>query len=197
MGRKYLGEFFDIHTGACDNVFPHHECEMAQAAVLGGLGQGGRPLAKYWLHSGPVTVEGQAMDLKNRNVVSVHELLESGFRGRVIRAALLSERYSDTLDFGEATLGRARDAVNVFLGFRERLLYASSMSEEVGEASSETSWIAETNAKVAECLDDDLDYWGALTAVVEMVDGLSDADVGSARCALDAIGDWDRIFGLL
>ena len=196
MGRKYLGEFFDIHTGAADNLCPHHECEMAQAAILGATGDDGRPLARYWLHSGPVTVEGETMDRRKRNVVSVHELLESGFRGNVIRVALLSAGYRDQLDFGEKPLDRAREAVDTVLGFRERLLYASSM-EKSGNEPTRPAWVDETSGRIQEALDGDLDYQGALWAVVEAIGALGDDDVGGPSAILEALGDWDRVLGIL
>ncbi len=195
MGRKYLGGYFDIHTGANDNVYPHHECEMAQAAVLGAIDDSGRPLAKYWLHTGPVTVDGEPMDRRNRNEVSVHELLESGFRGNVIRVTLLSSHYRDVLDFSEATLDRARHAVNTVLGFREQMLYGRSRTEP--DDGGAPDWIRETSERVQAAFDDDLDYWGALSAVVDAVEKLDASSAGNPHTALEALGDWDRVLGIL
>ena len=201
MGRKYLGEAFDIHTGHDDNIFPHHECELAQAAVLAG-GEGSDDsargqLASYWMHTGPVLVEGEPMDVRNRNVVSVRELLQSGFRGAVIRTALLSSHYREALDFGEQALDRAREAVNTLLGFREHLLYSSSRAR-LGIASHDAAdWTTKTDLRFRAALDDDLDWWGALSAVVETIDGLEPDDVGSPIDALRALQDWNHVLGIL
>lgn len=194
MSRKYLGECFDVHTGTVENVFPHHECEIAQAEILSG-----KPMARYWLHSGPVTVEGKPMSLGNRNLVTVRGLLEDGFRGSVVRAALLSSHYREALDFREETIDRARAAVDQVLGFHNHLCEQSAAraAEERREAATAAAWINETGERVQRALDDDLDYWGALGAVVETVDRLEPEDVGDPRQALEALESWDRVLGLL
>ena len=194
MSRKYLGEFFDIHTGADDNINPHHEFEMAQAAVLSSAEGDRDPLSHYWLHSGPVSVEGQAMSKAKGNVVPVRELLESGIRGNVVRVALLSEHYREPLDFGEAALDRASEAVNLLLGFRDHL--RSLPEADAADDGPAAQWIVDTDAALTAALDEDLDYWKAITAVVEAVGALEAETVGSPARALDALGDWDRVLGI-
>ena len=110
MSRKFLGGVFDIHTGADDNLFPHHECEIAQVEILTG-----KPLARYWLHTGLTRVEGKEMSRGNDNLVTVRELLEAGFRGIVLRVAILSSHYRSELNFDESTLDWARESVNLLL----------------------------------------------------------------------------------
>jgi cysteinyl-tRNA synthetase len=198
MSRKYLGPFFDIHTGSHDNVFPHHECEMAQAAVLGACGDGGTPLARWWLHTGPVKVEGKPMETLNRNVVSVRELLKEGFRGRVVRVALLGTHYRAELDFGESVLDRAREAVNVVLGFRDEIREAASREAGATRRGVRPQrWVEDTSERFEAALDADLDYGGALDAVLDAIRTLEPGSVGSPRAALDALGDWDRVLGIL
>ena len=196
MSRKYLGEHFDIHTGADDNLNPHHEFEMAQAAVLAGEGDDREPLAHYWLHSGSVSVEGQAMSKSNGNIVPVRELLESGIRGRVVRVALLSEHYRDNLDFGEAALDKASEAVNVILGFRDHL--SGQVSDDTSDPGAPVAgWITDTDTSFTAALDEDLDYWKAISIVVKALSSLEADTVGSPAQALDALGDWDRVLGIL
>ncbi|MFP6738780.1 MAG: hypothetical protein VCD34_08575, partial [Planctomycetota bacterium] len=194
MSRKYLGEFFDIHTGAEDNINPHHEFEMAQASVLSSGGDDRDPLSHYWLHSGSVSVEGQAMSKANGNVVPARELLESGIRGSVVRVALLSEHYRANLDFGEAALDRASEAVNLILGFRDHL--RSLPGDDAADDAPAAQWIADTDAAFTAALDEDLDYWKAISAVVGAVGALEAETVGSPARALDALGDWDRVLGI-
>ena len=191
MSRKYLGDSFDIHTGTHDNVFPHHECEIAQAESLSG-----RPLARYWLHSGPVTVDGQAMTRRNDNVVTVRELLESGFRGGVIRAALLHTHYREPLDFGDAALDWARECVHLALGFREHLEEAISAYPMLVDDTT-PPWIADTTARIRAALDDDLDYGRALGELRSTLESLEPQEVGNPQAALDALDEWDRVFGVL
>ncbi len=190
MGRKYLGPRFDIHTGAHDNVFPHHECEIAQAEALSG-----EVFANYWLHSAEVLVDGQPMSLANRNVVTIHELLEAGFRGSVLRVALLGIDYRETLDFGDERLDDARGKANAVLGFYEYLKDETAGKKDGGGAVGE--WIQVTEEKFQRALDDDLNYPAALQAVVDVIDELEPEGVGDAGAAKAAIERWDRVLGIL
>ncbi len=130
------------------------------------------------------------------NIVPVRELLESGIRGRVVRAALLSEHYRDNLDFGEAALDKASEAVNVILGFRDHL--SGQVSDDTGDPeASVAGWITDTDAAFTAALDEDLDYWKAISVVVKALSSLEADTVGSPAQALDALGDWDRVLGIL
>ena len=128
------------------------------------------------------------------NVVPVRELLESGIRGNVVRVALLSEHYRDKLDFGEAALDRASEAVNLILGFRDHL--RSLPEGDTAEDAPAAQWIVDTDAALTEALDEDLDYWKAISAVVEAVGALEAETVGPPARALVALGDWDRVLGI-
>ena len=190
MSRKYLGQPFDIHTGTCENIFPHHESEIAQAEAIGG-----KPFARHWLHTGPVNVDGKSMSLENKNNVTVNELLSAGFRGSVIRVALLSAPYRDVLDFGESCMDRAREQVNLILAFHEHL---SSQAGQ-GSQSAETCarWIQETESLFRDALGDDLNYPRALKSVTETVQNLEPAEIGDPPQALEALKRWDRVLGIL
>jgi cysteinyl-tRNA synthetase len=98
MSMKYLGETFDIHGGGMDNMFPHHECEIAQSECLTG-----KPFVKYWIHNNLVTVGGQKMGKSLGNVI----LLQDAFTRRhplVMRFFILQSHYRGTLDFTEEAL---------------------------------------------------------------------------------------------
>jgi cysteinyl-tRNA synthetase len=190
MAMKYLGTSFDLHGGGEDLIFPHHECEIAQAETLSG-----KPLARYWLHSGPVTVDGKPMSAENKNLVTVRELLESEIRGAVIRAALLEAPYGEPLDFGEAALDRARDRVDTVLGFHEHVAGLDPASATGGEAAGR--WVEEADRAFQAEIDDDLGYGRALAAIVERIQALEPERIGSARAALEALTRWDRVLGIL
>ena len=134
------------------------------------------------------------MSKANGNIVPVRELLESGIRGSVVRVALLSEHYRDNLDFGEAALDRASEAVNLILGFREHL--RGLPGADSTEAGPVPQWISDTDAAFTAALDEDLDYWKAISSVVEALSGLEAETVGPPARALDALGDWDRVLGI-
>ena len=125
----------------------------------------------------------------------MRELLESGIRGNVVRVTLLSEHYRDNLDFGEVAIEKASEAVNVILGFRDHL--SSLPGAENGADAPAAQWITDTEAAFSAALDEDLDYWKAISCVVEAIGGLEADTVGAPARALDALGDWDRVLGIL
>ena len=103
MAEAYLGAEFDIHGGGLDLIFPHHENEIAQSRCAYGT----RTMAKYWMHNGFVTVEGEKMSKSLGNFYTVHDLLEE-WPGEVIRFLLLSAHYRAPLDFSQAGLRESK-----------------------------------------------------------------------------------------
>ena len=106
MGRKYLGKKFDIHGGGMDLVFPHHECEIAQAVASQG-----KPMVKYWMHNNMITINGQKMGKSLGNFITLeqfftgsHELLKQAFSPMAIRFFILSAHYRGTVDFSNDAL---------------------------------------------------------------------------------------------
>ncbi len=99
MAMKYLGQFFDIHTSGTNLIFPHHENETAIARALTG-----KELARYWLHCELILLNGRKMCLKNKNVITVKELLDAGFSGRQIRFFLLRSYYRKPVTFSYKAL---------------------------------------------------------------------------------------------
>jgi len=109
MGRKYLGEEFDIHGGGLDLVFPHHECEIAQAQASMG-----HPAVKYWMHNNMLTINGQKMGKSYNNFITLeqfftgkHELLSKAYSPMAIRFFILSAHYRGTVDFSDEALQSA------------------------------------------------------------------------------------------
>ena len=106
MGRKYLGEEFDIHGGGMDLVFPHHECEIAQAVASQG-----KQMVKYWMHNNMLTVNGQKMGKSLGNFITLeqfftgsHPLLTQAYTPMTIRFFMLSAHYRSTVDFSDEAL---------------------------------------------------------------------------------------------
>jgi cysteinyl-tRNA synthetase len=109
MGRKYLGEQFDIHGGGMDLVFPHHECEIAQAVASQG-----KHMVKYWMHNNMITINGQKMGKSLGNFITLeqfftgnHEKLEQAYSPMTIRFFILSAHYRGTVDFSNEALQAA------------------------------------------------------------------------------------------
>ena len=106
MGRKYLGEEFDIHGGGMDLVFPHHECEIAQAVASQG-----KEMVRYWVHNNMLTINGQKMGKSLGNFITLaqffsgeHESLTQAFAPMTIRFFILSAHYRGTVDFSNDAL---------------------------------------------------------------------------------------------
>lgn len=106
MGRKYLGEHFDIHGGGMDLVFPHHECEIAQAVASQG-----DQMVKYWMHNNMITINGQKMGKSLGNFITLeqffkgeHSALEKAYSPMTIRFFILSAHYRGTVDFSNDAL---------------------------------------------------------------------------------------------
>lgn len=110
MSTRYLGVNFDIHGGGADLQFPHHENEIAQSCCANR----GSHYANYWVHNGFLTVNGEKMSKSLGNFVTVHDMLEKGVKGEVIRYALLATHYSKPLDWNDKGLEDAKKALDSF-----------------------------------------------------------------------------------
>ena len=126
MGRKYLGEEFDIHGGGMDLVFPHHECEIAQAQASMG-----HQAVKYWMHNNMLTINGQKMGKSYNNFITLeqfftgnHPLLNKAYSPMTIRFFVLSAHYRGTVDFSNEALEAAEKGL-------EKLMNAISDLERV------------------------------------------------------------------
>ena len=104
MIETHLGETIDIHGGGLDLIFPHHENEIAQSRCA----HGGIPLARYWVHNGFVDMGSEKMSKSLGNIVTVGDLLEQGYRGEVLRLALLSAHYRQPLSWTEALVAQSK-----------------------------------------------------------------------------------------
>ena len=153
MGRKYLGQQFDIHGGGMDLVFPHHECEIAQAVASQG-----KPMVKYWMHNNMITINGQKMGKSLGNFITLeqfftgaHKSLEQAYSPMTIRFFILSAHYRSTVDFSNEALQASQKGL-------ERLMEAFAQIERVepteGGALTE-AYAEELTQKCYEALDDD------------------------------------------
>lgn len=113
MGRKYLGEQFDIHGGGMDLLFPHHECEIAQAVAVQG-----KEAVRYWMHNNMITINGQKMGKSLGNFITLdefftgsHRLLTQPFGPMTIRFFILQAQYRSTLDFSNEALQASEKAL--------------------------------------------------------------------------------------
>lgn len=103
MAEKHLGLPFDIHGGGADLKFPHHENEIAQGCCAHGHDNAPAQFAKYWVHNGFVTVEGEKMSKSLGNFLLVHDLIDK-YPGEALRLTLLSAHYRQPLDWSEGVI---------------------------------------------------------------------------------------------
>ena len=173
MSMRYLGETFDVHCGGVDNMFPHHENEIAQSEAATD-----KKFVNYWLHNEHLLVEGKRMAKRYGNFYTLRDLLGKGYDPVAIRYLLLSTHYRQQFNFTFEGLEAAKGAVERLRNFMHRLHDAN------GRGSGEE--IAELMRKVqvgfGEAMDDDLNVSVALAVLFDFVrdvNNLLDADAVS------------------
>ena len=120
MSKKTLGLPFDIHGGGRDLIFPHHENEIAQSCCTSASIDEPDSYAKYWMHNGFVTINGEKMAKSLGNIILVKDLAEN-YHGEVIRLALLSSHYRQGLDWNEKVIHQANKLINKLYEIKEDL----------------------------------------------------------------------------
>ncbi len=193
MSTKYLGETFDIHGGGVDNIFPHNECEIAQAEAATG-----KPFANTWMLAGSLTVNGVKMSKSLGNFVTIKDILKK-YRLEAVRFFILSGNYRSPLDFSDDALDAASKGWERLaapaLAIRERL---RSPELPAGDDSGMSQAIAEARASIIEAMDDDFNTSAAFAVLFDFnkaVNTLLNADASAARGALEAIDAFYRETG--
>ena len=173
MATALLGPELDLHCGGVDNLFPHHEAEIAQSESCTG-----RKFVRYWLHCAHLMVDGQKMSKSLGNFFTLRDLLAKGFTGREVRFALLRVNYRAQCNFTLAGLADARTALARVDEWVRRL------TERAGEeeASAETPLLGFVEAFFA-ALDDDLNISAALGHLFELI---NQSNKGLDAAAIDA-----------
>jgi len=160
MAMKYLGETIDIHTGGVDNIFPHHENEIAQSEAATG-----KKFVNYWLHNEHLLVEGQRMGRSLRNIYTLRDMMARGYDPKNLRYLLLSTHYRQQLNFTFEGLKAAKNAIDRLVNFVRRLTQA----DEKG-CGKEIKLLMDCVQKdFEEALDDDLNIGPALAALFDFV----------------------------
>ena len=196
MSMRYLGESFDIHCGGVDNIFPHHEDEIAQSEAATG-----KPFCRYWMHNAHLVVDREKMSKSLGNFYTLRDLICKGYNGREVRYALMTNaHYRQTLNFMLSGLDAARAALQRLDAFRIR------MKERIGDDSQPgplPPWAATEHRRFQTSLGDDLNISQALAAVFAVVrtsnkqidEGCMSTECASAIASLMA--DFDRVLGFL
>ena len=174
MSLSLLGDSFDIHTGGADNVFPHHEAEIAQSEAVTG-----HQVVSIWMHGGLLMLSGARMAKSAGNFFRITELEERGIDPLAFRYLALQARYRAPLNFSIEGLAGADRVVRQL---RDRVVEWSSH-----KSAPDAAWDARFRAAIA----DDLDFPRAMALVADLT--RSDLDAGSKAATLLA---WDQVLGL-
>jgi cysteinyl-tRNA synthetase len=175
MSMRYLGETFDIHCGGIDNMFPHHENEIAQSEAATG-----KKFVNYWLHNEHLLVEGRKMAKKLGNYYTLRDLLKRGYDPIAIRYLLLSTHYRQQFNFTFEGLDAAKSAIERLRNVKRRLKDANGKESEGKVASA----LHALQTGFGCAMDDDLNVsvaLGALFDFVRDVNALLDAGVVSKK----------------
>ncbi|CCQ63148.1 cysteine--tRNA ligase [Crocosphaera watsonii] len=163
MVRGLLGETIDIHGGGGDLVFPHHENEIAQSEAANG-----KLLAKYWVHNGMVTVNGEKMSKSLGNFTTIRELLNRPLEPMVIRLFVLQAHYRKPLDFTEEAIS---SATNGWQTLQQGLLFGEKYGNRLGwEKNQELDSAVIEQFKAT--VDDDFNSPGGLAVLFELAKNL-------------------------
>ncbi len=194
MSMKYLGKTFDIHTGGIDNMFPHHEDEIAQSESANGC-----KFVNYWLHCEHLIVDGQKMSKSFGNFYTLRDILQKGYSGREVRWVLMGIHYRKKLNFGFSMLDSARATLKRFDAFFERLKAEKSSSSHVNLV---TELSVNAKKSFREALEDDLNISEALAAIYrfesESSKMLENGQLGKngAEIVLNQFRDFDKVLSV-
>lgn len=180
MSMSLLGDRFDIHTGGADNVFPHHEAEIAQSE-----GVTGHRVVGYWLHGEHLLLSGSRMAKSAGNFFRIRELEEQGFDPLAFRYLVLQAKYRTKLNFSAGGLAGADRALR---NLRERLQEWSKASDE---ASRHPDEVEALEARFRSAIADDLDLPAAMALVSELT-----RSTIAPRDKAALLRSWDRVLGL-
>ena len=193
----HFGPTYDLHGGGTELIFPHHEAEIAQAEGL----TGNKPLAKYWAHTGLLSIKGQEMHKSLSNFVPVQDAIQK-VGVEALRVLYASTHYRSPLDYTEDTLVQAASLARRFRRAYEQLQRVTGAKAESKAADEPLNrQVDEARTEFFAALDDDFNTPGALAAYIRIV-GLVEEhgkslSTGSASMLLDAMKDLASVLGLL
>ena len=195
MGIALLGESFDIHCGGVDNIFPHHENEIAQSESATD-----KPFVHTWLHSEHLILDKTKMSKSLGNQYTLSDLLDQGHQPRVLRHLLLSVHYRQKLSFSDDAVSQAAAALQRIDEMRFRLEHAPESTETV--ASLEEA-VGEARTTFDDALADDLNASAALAEVFKLVKVVNarieqgPLAAGDREFVLHWLAEADTVFGTL
>lgn len=176
MSGKYLGETFDIHGGGMDLLFPHHECEIAQAK-----GATGKSPVKYWMHNNMITINGQKMGRSLNNFITLqefftgsHKLLDKAYTPMTIRFFILQAHYRSTVDFSNEPLRAAEKGY-------QRLMNSVELLESLPLSNTSSVDISAISDACYKAMNDDLNTAIVISHLFEAVRIINSVKAGTEQ----------------
>jgi cysteinyl-tRNA synthetase len=194
MAMKYLGETLDIHCGGMDNLFPHHENEIAQSEAATG-----KKFVNYWLHNEWLLSEGKRMAKSSHNYYTLGDLLEKGYSAKVVRYLLLATHYRQQFNFTIEGLEAARGAVDRLTNF----LYRLRDLDGKGSGEQLKQMMNRVQNGFEEAMDDDLNISIALASVFDFVRDINSLldnnqlSKDEAKAVFGLMLKFDRVLGVI
>src|SRR5262249_27787173 len=185
MATALLGDQIDIHCGGVDNIFPHHEAEIAQTE-----GVTGKQFVRMWLHCAHLLVDGQKMAKSLGNFYTVPDVLEKSYTGRELRYALIRVNYRTQLNFTWDGMKEARESLGRIDDWLERL------GEVAGGKIDSSKLDSKFGHEFDDALDDDLNISAALGFLFETIretNRAMDENKLDAKAAAASLNWWSRI----
>jgi cysteinyl-tRNA synthetase len=180
--EKFFGPQYDIHGGARDLVFPHHEAEIAQMEAASGK----KPLVKYWLHTGFLNVKGQKMAKSLGNFITIRDALKK-YDSKTLRYFYLTAHYRSPIDFSEELLEQAKNSLDRLNDFVMKLKNSKDKDD--------LKLINETKKKFINNMDDDFDTVGALAGIFDFVREVNKK--GGSKKSYELMKEFNNIFNVL
>lgn len=185
MSMKYLGETFDLHTGGIDNLFPHHENEVAQAEAATG-----KRFVKYWMHCAHLLVDNKKMSKSLGNFYTLRDLLQKGYSPKALRYLLLSTHYRQQLNFTFEALEAAKagiERLNDFAAMLRSVKVEGMVHEKV------RGFVDDCIQQFDDAMDDDLNIAPALASIFDMVKNIYKFDSEEKLTKADADMIYDTL----
>ncbi|NQV14092.1 cysteine--tRNA ligase [bacterium] len=193
MSTELLGNHFDIHCGGVDNIFPHHENEIAQSVCANGP-----DFVNYWLHSEYLLVDNKKMSKSLNNFFTLRDLLDQGYHADAIRWMLITTHYRQKINFSVDRLHEAQKSVNRLREFRNKLVNYKDAGSDHAEKRVRTA-----DDQFTKAMDDDLNISGGLAAIFELVRwgnrSMDHAELSEsgAKHILTLMGKFDHVLAVL
>ena len=191
MGRKYLGSHFDIHGGGMDLIFPHHECEIAQAVASQG-----DDMVHYWMHNNMITINGQKMGKSLGNFITLdeffhgsHKLLTQAYSAMTIRFFILQAHYRSTVDFSNEALQASEKGL-------ARLMDAYHHLMKLQPAATTSVEVKGLREKCYEAMNDDLNSPIVISHLFDAARAINSAKDGKGTISAEDLKELQDVFHL-